>query len=291
MVVAMLDLELLRSFVSVADTGGFTRAGERVHKTQSTVSQQIKRLEDTLGYPLLHRNGKQATPTEEGERLLSYARRILSLEQEARDVLAQPVGEGIIRLGIPEDFAAHRLTELLSNFMRSRPGLRLDVRSGLSVQSRRALERGELDLALYKRDAGERGGIAAWPERLHWVTSRKHPIDFDRDPVPLAMSEQGCLYRARMIHAIESAGRAWYMAYTSPSVLGIQAAVSVGLGISILSEVAILPEHRVLKPSDGFPAITNTEIALVAAPDASPATRSLAEVLAEFCSRDPRKAA
>ena len=85
--VAMLDLELLRSFVSVADTGGFTRAGERVHKTQSTVSQQIKRLEDTLGYPLPHRNGKQATPTEEGERLLSYARRILSLEQEARDVL------------------------------------------------------------------------------------------------------------------------------------------------------------------------------------------------------------
>jgi DNA-binding transcriptional LysR family regulator len=288
----MLDLELLRSFVSVVDTGGFTSAGERVHRTQSTVSQQIKRLEDTLGYPLLHRNGKQATPTEEGERLLSYARRILLLEQEARDVLAQPAGEGIIRLGIPEDFAAYRLTELLSDFMRSRPGLRLDVRSGLSVQSRRALERGELDLALYKRDAGERGGIAAWPERLHWVTSRKHPIDFDRDPLPLAMSEQGCLYRARMIHAIESAGRAWHMAYTSPSVLGIQAAVSVGLGISILPEVAILPEHRALKRSDGFPAITNTEVALVAAPNASPATRSLAEVLARFCStHDPRKAA
>jgi DNA-binding transcriptional LysR family regulator len=282
----------LRSFVSVADTGGFTRAGERVHKTQSTVSQQIKRLEDTLGYPLLHRNGKHATPTEEGERLLSYARRILSLEQEARDALAQPAGEGVLRLGIPEDFAAHRLTELLSNFARSRPGLRLDVRSGLSVQSRRALERGELDLALYKRDAGERGGIAAWPERLHWVTSRKHPIDFDRDPLPLAMSEQGCLYRARMIHAIESAGRAWHLAYTSPSVLGIQAAVSVGLGISILPEVAILPEHRVLKRSDGFPAITNTEVALVAAPNASPATRSLAEALAEFCSTsDPRKVA
>jgi DNA-binding transcriptional LysR family regulator len=264
----MLDLELLRSFVSVVDTGGFTRAGERVHRTQSTVSQQIRRLEETLGYPLLHRNGKSATPTEQGERLLSYARRILSLEQEARDSLAQPSGEGIIRLGLPEDFAAYRLTELLSNFMRSRPGLRLDVRSGLSVQSRRALERGELDLALYKRDAGERGGIASWPEQLRWVTSRKHPIDFDRDPVPLAMSEQGCLYRNRMIHAMESAGRAWHMAYTSPSLLGIQAAVSVGLGISILPEVAILPDHRVLKPSDGFPPITNTEVALVALVDA-----------------------
>jgi DNA-binding transcriptional LysR family regulator len=288
----MLDLELLRSFVSVVDTGGFTRAGERVHRTQSTVSQQIRRLEETLGYPLLHRNGKSATPTEQGERLLSYARRILSLEQEARDTLAQPAGEGIIRLGIPEDFAAYRLTELLSNFMRARPGLRLDVRSGLSVQARRALERGELDLALYKRDAGERGGIASWPEQLHWVTSRKHPIAFDRDPVPLAMSEQGCLYRNRMIHAMESAGRAWHMAYTSPSLHGIQAAVSVGLGISILPEVAILPEHRVLKPSDGFPPITNTEVALVAAPEASPTTLRLAEALAEFCTAsDPRKAA
>jgi len=81
----MLELDLLRSFVSVVDTGGFTRAGERVHRTQSTVSQQIKRLEETLGYPLLHRDGKQATPTEQGERLVSYARRLLALEREARN--------------------------------------------------------------------------------------------------------------------------------------------------------------------------------------------------------------
>jgi DNA-binding transcriptional LysR family regulator len=288
----MFDLDLLRSFVSVVDTGGFTRAGERVHRTQSTVSQQIRRLEETLGHPLLHRNGKQATPTEEGERLLSYARRILALAEEARDVVARPAGEGVVRLGIPEDFAAYRLTELLSDFARSRPGLRLDVRCGLSVAMRRALERGELDLALFKRDAGATGGIAAWPERLHWVTSRRHPIDFHRDPLPLAMSEQGCLYRNRMIHAVEAAGRTWHIAYTSPNLPGIQAAVSVGLGVSILPEVAILPDHRVIEPAEGFPSITDTEIALVAAAGASPATRRLAEILTEFCSTtDPRKAA
>jgi DNA-binding transcriptional LysR family regulator len=288
----MLDLDLLRSFVSVVDTGGFTRAGERVHRTQSTVSQQIRRLEETLGRPLLHRNGKQATPTEEGERLLSYARRILALAQEARDVVARPAGDGVVRLGIPEDFAAYRLTELLSDFARSRPGLRLDVRCDLSVQLRSALDRRELDLALFKRDAGETGGIAAWPERLHWVTSERHPIDFHRDPLPLAVSEQGCLYRNRMIHAIEASGRTWHIAYTSPNLPGIQAAVSAGLGVSILPEVAILAGHRVIEPADGFPAITNTEIALVAAADASPATRRLAEVLADFCSTvDPRKAA
>jgi len=284
MVPHMLDLDLLRSFVCVIDTGGFTRAGERVHRTQSTVSQQIRRLEESLGYPLLHRNGKQATPTEQGERLVTYARRLLALEQEAREVVAKPGGEGVVRLGIPEDFAAYQLTRLLSDFARSRPGLRLDVRCGLSVNARRALDRGELDIALFKRDAGEGGGIAAWPERLHWVASRKHSIDFCHDPLPLVMNEQGCLYRDRMIHAMETAGRAWHMAYTSPNLSSIQAAVSVGIGVSILPEVAILPEHRVLRRKDGFPPITNTEVALVAAANASAATRRLAEILRAFCS-------
>jgi DNA-binding transcriptional LysR family regulator len=274
------------------DAGGFTRAGERVHRTQSTVSQQIRRLEEMVGQPLLHRTGKQVSLTEQGERLLSYARRILALEQEAREVVGKPASEGVLRLGIPEDFAVYRLTEMLSDFGRSRPGLRLDVRCGLSVNLRRSLERGELDLAMFKRDAGEGGAIAVWPEHLHWITSKAHPVDFDRDPLPLAMSEPGCLYRRRMIHAAESAGRSWHVAYTSPNLPGIQAAVSVGLGVSILPEVAILPGHHMLTTADGFPPITDTEVALVAAPGASPATRRLAEMLAEFRSTaDPRTAA
>src|SRR5262249_2206361 len=110
--------------------------------------QQIKRLEDTLGYPLLHRDGKQATPTEQGERLVSYARRLLALEQEARDVIARPESEGVVRLGLPEDFAAYRLAQPLSDVLRSGPGLRLAVRTGWGVRSGQASERGEPDLAL-----------------------------------------------------------------------------------------------------------------------------------------------
>ena len=287
----MLDLDLLRSFVSVVDAGGFTRAGERVHRTQSTVSQQIRRLEDTLGRELLHRNGKQATLTEEGERLLSYARRILALAEEARDVVARPAGDGVVRLGIPEDFAAYRLAEVLSGFARSRPGLRLHVRCGLNVGLSRDLERGELDLALFKRDAGETGGIATWPERLNWVTSRRHPIDVRSGSVPLAVYEQGCLYRNRAIHALEAAGRAWHIGYTSPNLPGIQAAVSAGLGVSILPDVAVLADHRVLGRQDGFPSIPNTELVLIAAPDATPATRRLADLLADFCNTIHSRAA
>ncbi len=278
----MLDLELLRSFVSVVDAGGFTRAGERVHRTQSTVSQQIKRLEDDVGQPLLNRSGKDVTPTEAGERLLSYARRLLSLAEDARDVLARPG---------TEDFAAYRLTKLLAAFSRSHPGLRLDVRADQSAYLKRDLERGDLDLALFKRAAGEKGGIAVWPERVHWVTSKSRPRDTSTGPVPLIGFPAGCLYRAGAIHALESAGRAWHMTSTSSSLSGIQAAVAAGMGLSILSEMAIQADHRVLTAKDGFKPIDRTEVALVAAPGASPATLRLADRLAEFCNTVQAKAA
>jgi DNA-binding transcriptional LysR family regulator len=287
----MLDLELLRSFVSVVDAGGFTRAGERVHRTQSTVSQQIKRLEDDVGQPLLNRSGKDVTPTEAGERLLSYARRLLALAEEARDVLTRPGNEGAVRLGVPEDFAAYRLAKLLAAFSRSHPTLRLDVRADQSTYLKRDLERGDLDLALFKRDAGEKGGIAVWPERVHWITSKSHPVDSKTGSVPLIGYPAGCLYRSRAIHALESAGRTWHMAYTSSSLAGIQAAVGAGMGLSILSEMAIQADHRVLTARDGFAPIDRTEVALVASPDASPGTLRLADRLAEFCNTVQAKAA
>ena len=287
----MLDLELLRSFVSVVEAGGFTRAGERVHRTQSTVSQQIKRLEEDVGQVLLHRDGKDVRPTEAGERLLSYARRLLTLAEEARDVLREPDSEGAIRLGIPEDFAAYRLAKLLGAFSRSHPGVRLDVRADQSKNLSRDLERSELDLALFKREAGAKGAIAVWPERVHWVTSKSHPVDVNASSVPLIGFPLGCLYRAGAIHALESAGRAWHMSYSSSSLAGIQAAVAAGMGLSILSEMSIQSDHRVLTAKDGFEPINRTEVALMASPGASPATLRLADRLAEFCDNVQAKAA
>src|SRR5581483_5419586 len=258
----MLDLDLLKSFVSVVDAGVLTRAGERVHRTQSTVSQQIRRLEEAVGQPLLLRDGKRATPTEAGEKLLSYARRMLSLAEEAKDVLARPV-DATVRLGIPEDFAAYHLTEMLSDFARTHPQRRLNVRADLSARLRRDVERGELDLALIKSPAGESCGIATWPETLRWVGSRTHALDLSRGSIPLAAFEQGCVYRNSAVHALEAAGRSWHVAYTSASLHGIQAAVAAGLGISVLSDVAILPTHRVLGAAEGLPLIGEIEVALI----------------------------
>ena len=288
----MLDLELLRSFVSVVDSGGFTRAGERVHRTQSTVSQQIKRLEDDIGQTLLNRNGKEVTPTEAGERLLSYARRLLALAEEARDVLARPDHEGAVKLGIPEDFAAYRLAKLLAAFSRAHPALRLDVRADQSLNLKRDIERGDLDLALLKRGVDDtRPAIAAWPEQVYWVTSKSHPVNLDGRSLPLIGFPLGCIYRTRAIHALESEGRAWHMAYTSSSLAGIQAAVAAGMGLSILSDMSVQAEHRVLTAREGFAPIDRTEVALVASPDASPATLRLADRLAEFCEKVQAKAA
>jgi DNA-binding transcriptional LysR family regulator len=277
------DLELLRSFVSVVDAGSFTRAGERVHRTQSTVSQQIQRLEEQFGRPLLHRTGRRVTPTDDGERLLPYARRLLALADETREAMAQSEGLGILRLGIPEDFAARRLSELLSRFFRTHPQLRYDVRCELSVNLQRDIERGELDLAVLKRDAGGGTALASWPENLHWVTSRRHPISWQTDPMPLAVFPQGCQYRNRAIHALESRSCSWRITYTCPNFSGIQAAVSAGLGVSILPESGLRSDHLVLTAKNGFPAIPDTELALVLAPDASGATRRLAELLTAFC--------
>jgi DNA-binding transcriptional LysR family regulator len=115
------------------------------------------------------------------------------------------------------------------------------------------------------------------------VTSKRFPVGSDRDPLPLAVFEQGCLYRKRATHLLEAAGRTWRVAYTSANLAGIQAAVSVGLGVSILPDIAVLADHRVLGPREGFPKLSNTEMALVIRPDATPATRRLADLLAGFC--------
>ena len=286
-----MDFDQLVTFLEVAKLGSFSRAGQKVFRSQSAVSAQIRQLEQAYGDRLLDRSGKDVTPTEPGERLLSYARRLLALAEEARDVVGQPGHEGAVRFGLPEDFAAYRLTRLLAAFSRSHPSLRLDVRTDQSLYLKRELERGELDLALLKRDAAEKGGIASWPERVHWVTSKSHPCHHGSGSVPLIGFPGGCLYRARAIHALESAGRAWHMAYTSSSLVGIQAAVAAGMGLSILSEMAIQSDHRVLTAKEGFSPIDKTELALVASPDASPATLRLADKLAEYCDNVQAKAA
>jgi DNA-binding transcriptional LysR family regulator len=261
----MFDLELLRTFVSVVDTGGFTKAGERVNRTQSTVSQQIRKLEEQLGRPLLlrQRASKNIQLTEDGEKLISYARRLVALSLEAHSVLSAASNTHVVKLGVPEDFDVQRLMRLLAGFAREHPQVRLDTVNGISVDLHARLEAKEIDLALVKRDARQKAddALGRWPEHLTWVAGQGVQ-DMD-DPIPLAVFPQGCIYRNRIIHALETSGRRWRVVFASQSLVGIQAAVSAGLGISLLPSSAVLAQHRVLTAEEGFAPVPPSELALI----------------------------
>ena len=285
----MLDLELLKTLVCVVDEGSFTRAANRVHRTQSTVSQQVRKLEQSVGKTLLLRDraGGNVSATEDGELMLAYARRLLAIAGEAEHVLSAPRTARVLRLGVPEDFDVSRLTVLLAEFAASHARVRLETRSGMSTDLRAGLASGELDLALVKREPGDGPSLAAWPERLVWVGSR-YGTSFET-AVPLVLFPQGCIYRKRMIYALESAGRPWHIAYHSHSLAGVQAAVAAGLGVSLLPAFARLDSHMELGVEDGFAPAPPTELAIVGDPRAfSSVEQDLLAALKQAIGEDAR---
>lgn len=277
-----LDPVLLRSFCAVADTGSFTRAAESVHLTQSTVSQQIRRLEDQFGCQLLERGGRLVVPTPEGERLRGYAQRIVALMDEAVEQVATGALHGAVRIGVPEDFAARALTPTFAAFADAYPQVRLEVTSGLSRPLWQRFQDGELDLALIKQRVGSAPGLAVWPEPLAWIDSRARPAR-TRDPLPLVVFPQDGLYRSEMTHALDAAGRRWRIAYMSASLASLSAAVEDGLGLSLLPRRLATAEHALLGAPDGLAAVPDLEVALHARADLPAPARALAARMREVC--------
>ncbi|WP_097306753.1 LysR family transcriptional regulator [Pseudomonas chlororaphis] len=278
----MFDPVLLRSFVAVVDCANFTRAAERLHLTQSTVSQQVRRLEESLDCQLLDRDQRRVVATAEGERLLGYARRILALNEEASDVLLHQQSEGVLRLGVPEDFAAERLMPLLSRFGQDHPGVRLEVTSGLGPELTRLYRRGEFDLLLVKQMGASDDCLGSWPEPLCWVDSRATPA-FGRDPLPLVAFPVGGLYRHEMLHHLEVGGWRWRIGYSSASLASVCSAVAAGLGISLLPARVVAAGHRVLDAASGLPDIQGVRLALYGRSGLSRAGKALENQLLELC--------
>jgi len=275
----MLDLELLKTFVCVVDEGSFTRAAERVHRTQSTVSQQVRKLEELVGHSLLlrDRTGQNVSVTEHGELLIHYARRLLALSSEAVEALASDLDLEILRIGVPEDFDARRLAVILAGFNRARPEARLETVSGMSTDLKQKLSAGALDIALVKREPDSGPCWAAWPEVLVWVKGAG--VDSANGVLPLALFPQGCIYRQRAIRLLDVAQRPWRVAFGSHSLTGIQAAVASGLGVSVLPASAVLPEHSVCTD---LPELPPTELALISREGAlTGLQRALVEFLRE----------
>lgn len=272
------DLDLLRTFVAIADNGSFTRAAERVGRTQSTVSLQIKKLEDGIGHRVFEREAGgrgefRATP--EGEILLNYARQILRLCDEARSRIMEPGVEGRVRLGTPEDFATAHLPDILARFARAHPRVALEVNCDFTVNLLDGFSKGLYDLVLFKREqqgqggqtqGGPAGGVGVWREVLVWAASPRLVLNH-AEALPLVLAPPPDVYRKRALAALDAIRRPWRIVYTSPSLAGLRAAVGAGLGATVLPKAMVPPGFVLLgEDNDGLPVLPDTEIVLYRAP-------------------------
>lgn len=273
---ALLDVDHLRTFIAIAETGSFTRAAELVHKTQSAVSMQMKRLEERLGRAIFERDGRASKLTEDGEHLLDYARRIIKLNVEALAAFGDDDLSGRVRLGVPDDYADRYLPEIMARFSRAYPGVELTVVCEPSVDLVERIEANEIDLAIVTATESSRAAETFRQERLLWVTSNRHPTHME-EPLPLALGRPTCCWRRAALERLEPLGRSHRLLYSSGNAGAISAAVLAGLAVSVFPESGLRPGMRVLTSGDGFPDLPSCRVGLVRNPHGSSA---LTEALA-----------
>jgi DNA-binding transcriptional LysR family regulator len=258
----LLDVDQLRTFVAITDAGSFTRAAELVHKTQSAVSMQMKRLEERLGKELFARDGRQSRLTEEGERLLDYARRIVRLNLEAIAAFNEAELAGRVRLGVPDDYADRYLPEVLARFSRSNPRVEVTVVCEPTHMLVEAVMQSHLDLAIVTQCETIVPATIFREERLLWVASARHCVH-EEEVVPLALGRATCSWRRSATGALDTTGRRYRVLYSSWNSNAVGAAVMAGLAVSVLPESAFRTGMRVLTPSDGFPTLPSCKVGLM----------------------------
>ena len=273
---ALIDIDQLRTFIAIAETGSFTKAAEIVHKTQSAVSMQMKRLEERLDRPIFARDGRASKLTEDGERLLDYARRIVRLNIEALAAFSDSQLSGRVRLGVPDDYADRYLPEIMARFSRGYPGVELTVTCQSSSDLMTLIDENALDLAIVTNCDGKRPVEVFRRERLLWISSNRHAIHLE-ERLPLALGRPSCVWRQSAIERLEGIGRPYHVLFTSANSGAVAAAVLSGLAVSVFPESGLRPGMRVLTPAEGFPELPSCGVGLIRNPHERP---KLADALA-----------
>jgi DNA-binding transcriptional LysR family regulator len=215
------DTDCLRSFLVIADTMSFSRAAETVGRSQSTISQQIAKLETQVGKPLLtRRKGRVLELTSEGGKLVQFARKILQLNDEAYASMSDEVLTGLVRLGVPLDFFGRDFTTWLARFKNRHPMVGLEVEANQSENLMKRSMRGEFDLAFFKQETGAKNGTVALREQLVWVSGPNYSGD-DNESVPLILFPEGCAYRRCAIGALKDHKRSWHLSFVAAANGGI----------------------------------------------------------------------
>lgn len=281
-----LDIGLLRTFVVLSETQNFTRAAERVHRSQSAVSMQIAKLEELLGCSLFERDKRNVRLTTEGEKLCKYASEIINLSDNLLNQFKDSEVEGNINFGSPEDFATFYLPDILSDFVRTHPHVTLNVNCDLTLTLIKGFEKKQYDLIIIKQEPGNiyQDAKPLWREQLVWAGGDPEDLNRtfkqsirkyfrDEEYLPLILSPAPCVYRQRAIDALEKAGIPWKVIYTSQSFASTIAAVKAGLGVTVLPR-NMLPEALIpLEAQRGWPRLKDTVICLLAKSKLSPATQ------------------
>jgi len=271
-----LDTVTLQCFLAVADTGSFTKAADRVGRTQSAISQQIAKLEHLIEKPLFLR-GKVLSLTTDGEIFLGYARKIFELHREALDRFKEPELEGVIRFGLPEDFATIVLSDVLVDFSRLHPRVILNVECDLTLNILNRFSQGKSDLVLLKTHQPETisQAVSIWTDAVEWIGKPDFFSSFDKNSIiPLVLSPQPCVYRENVIQTLEKAGIRWRLVYSSPSYAGKMAAVKAGLGITAIQHTMI-PSYLESIKHPFLPALNDIHISLLKKQGANKAIESL----------------
>tara|TARA_R110002126_G_scaffold49096_2_gene136106 strand:+ start:744 stop:1598 length:855 start_codon:yes stop_codon:yes gene_type:complete len=274
-----IDSELLRTFVAIADQGGFTRAADILNRTQSAVSMQMKRLEeDVIKRRLFQRAGRQLDLTAEGELLLSYARRILKLQGEIISTLREPHMVGSVKIGTPDDYVMRFLPSIMARFAQSYPMVQVELHCEPSYQ---LLQRKDLDLTIVTRKPGTEIGQLLRQEKMVWAQAAGFALQ-EQPSLPLAMFNSDCFCREWACNALDTMERDYRVAYTSPSLSAIMAVVGAGLAITAQLESLIPANMQIIGSEHGLPTMPSASIVLLRNPQTqTPITDCLAEYIAE----------
>ncbi|MCQ6256729.1 LysR substrate-binding domain-containing protein [Pseudomonas sp. Q11] len=259
-----VEIDLLRAFIAVAETGSFTAAADVISRSQSAVSQKIIRLEEVLGLRVFERTSRALTLTPDGERLLVGARKMMVHFDNFVREIKEPAAVNLLRLGISENLVPTQLPKLLSRFSKLYPDVQLELTTGLSNDLLSDYEAGQLDVVIAKRkisNNAQRGRII-WREPLVWIAAKDYEIEAAR-PVRLVMMRPPCAYRAIMIEAMASVRREWSSACLASNLIGVQAAVAAGLGITALGTSFLQEGMRIVEPSEKLPTLPTTEVAVI----------------------------
>lgn len=279
----LIDMELYRTFLVIAETSSFTKASELVGRTPSAVSMQIKKLETMLGVAVFVREGRSVRLTPEGEALLGYARRILMLNEEAVSLFISPSVEGLVRFGAPSDFGTRFLPNILSKFARSHPGVNVDVHLDGSPKLNELVRKGELDLVLFTARPGTdlvTAGEIVFTEPLVWA-GLEGGIAHERDPLPLAVSTSGCPWRRAARVALDNVQKPYRISYTSFHSAGQEAALLADLAIAPFPASVVAPPLQILDERNGLPQIGEYHIIMLERPRAGRATHAFARHVEE----------